>query len=357
MKLYFLMDSNGVKAHSLLFEMNPKFTLTSDSANADAIVLIPYQDPEVVSRLHKILLPHQFVIVLSVFHAADYMDDDHYEYIRRILPARTIIVQQNANSQTCIHFNIAFLLQKLYSTDYESGKELNARVWTYGCNKETYQLHPLNKKLLVKFLSLSRIYHRVDGPEEIRMVRRKSLREHLSVMSALLSPTNHADAFMPGGDINSILDAQIQHPLSGCWYPVDHSYYDASLVSVYVETVCAGNSVRIITEKTFEPLNRGNFILPFGYAGLLLDIVNFGFKLPDWIDYSYDSIVDDNERFKGFLGSLSALNKIPLRDMYSLYKRDSHILEHNRAVFVNTPYDDLHRKITASAISNGWYAS
>jgi len=111
------------------------------------------------------------------------------------------------------------------------------------------------------------------------------------------------------------------------------------LVSVYTETlVIKGRGVRSITEKTFDPLIQGNFILPFGYPGLIKDILSYGFKLPNWIDYSYDTVSDDDSRFDRYIESLKKLNDYSLDELFNMAKNDLNILEHNRSIFYSRPY-------------------
>ena len=97
-------------------------------------------------------------------------------------------------------------------------------------------------------------------------------------------------------------------------------------------------NVRSVTEKTFDPLIQGNFILPFGYPGLIKDILSYGFKLPNWIDYSYDSILDDDERFDAYMESLKKLNDYSLQQLFDMATADISILEYNRSIFYSRPY-------------------
>jgi hypothetical protein len=95
----------------------------------------------------------------------------------------------------------------------------------------------------------------------------------------------------------------------------------------------------MVTEKSFDPLIQGNFVLPFGYPGLIKDILSYGFKLPNWIDYSYDSISDDNDRFYVYMESLKKLNDLPFDHLFNMATNDKAILEHNRSIFYSRPYD------------------
>lgn len=128
------------------------------------------------------------------------------------------------------------------------------------------------------------------------------------------------------------------------WWPISNSYYNSSVINAYVETLVNDNQVRCVTEKTFEPMIKGNFILPFGYQGLVSDIVNqYGFKLPDWIDYSYDTVSDRTERFYLYTREFIRIrDQLSIKDLIDLRNRDLHILEHNRQVFSQSPYQSLY---------------
>ena len=111
----------------------------------------------------------------------------------------------------------------------------------------------------------------------------------------------------------------------------------------------------LVTEKTFDALIRGNFILPFAYPGLIKDLTDvYGFQFPNWIDYSYDSIYDDEARFIAYTESFKKLDQFTAEEMYTLCVRDLHILEHNRAIFFSRPYSfsELHSTVMSAIAAN-----
>jgi hypothetical protein len=130
------------------------------------------------------------------------------------------------------------------------------------------------------------------------------------------------------------------------WCPIDNRYYSASYISAYVETLAYKSHARTITEKTFDPLIKGHFILPYGYPGLVSDIKSiYGFKLPDWIDYSYDSVEDDLIRFNMFIKEFYRLKSFPISYFQKKFTEDIDILQENRKIFFTRPYDDLAIKL------------
>ena len=122
-------------------------------------------------------------------------------------------------------------------------------------------------------------------------------------------------------------------------------YYNSSYISIYVETVTTGTYTKTITEKTWDPLIKGHFILPYGYSGLIKDIESYGFILPKWIDYSYDQELNDDRRWKKYEKSVENILSKSLEQIDELYQKDKKILEHNRSVFFSRPYDSLYEKI------------
>lgn len=136
-------------------------------------------------------------------------------------------------------------------------------------------------------------------------------------------------------------------PIVGAYVPIPNKYYNNSYVSIYVESNSVDPNLIHITEKTFEPLIKGHFIVPFSNPGTIARIQDLGFALPNFIDYSYDSILDVEERFNSFKNTINNLMNL---DWANLYKKNYHIIEHNRQRLYELDYD---RSITG--IFNEWY--
>jgi hypothetical protein len=102
-------------------------------------------------------------------------------------------------------------------------------------------------------------------------------------------------------------------------------------------------------------LIKGNFPLIFSGPNVISNLKKYyDFKFPDWIDYSYDSIDDLEQRFEAYLQSIKKIATIPLNELHNLYLQDKHILEHNRNVFFSKPYDSLYDKVEKSIDALGW---
>ena len=133
------------------------------------------------------------------------------------------------------------------------------------------------------------------------------------------------------------------------WTPIHNTYYENSVLSIYTETITMNTRdndwwyglCRSITEKTWEPLIKGHFILPFGYQGMIADLVYFyDVALPDWIDYSYDDTENDLERWYLYNKEIKRVLALGAQTLYNNKSRDVHILQHNRKLFMEGGYRD-----------------
>lgn len=125
-------------------------------------------------------------------------------------------------------------------------------------------------------------------------------------------------------------------PVNGAYVPIPNKYYNNSYVSIYVESNSIEPNLIHITEKTFEPLIKGHFVVPFANPGTIARIHELGFMLPDFIDYSYDTVLDVEKRFNCFKNTI---DKIINLDWATLYKKNYHIIEHNRQRLYELEYD------------------
>lgn len=130
--------------------------------------------------------------------------------------------------------------------------------------------------------------------------------------------------------------------MRGSYIPISNSYYTNSYFSVYVESNCTNPELIHVTEKAFEPLIKGHFILPFGNPGSVAHIKNMGFKLPAFIDYSYDEIQDVELRFAKYLLEFERLLTL---DWPKVYIDNVDTIIHNQKCIDTLSYDDSILKI------------
>lgn len=148
----------------------------------------------------------------------------------------------------------------------------------------------------------------------------------------------------PNAVIVDDLEIDRKNLLKERYSPPHNLYYQDSFISIYGESVTYGTSIAP-TEKTFDPLIKGHFILPFSCVGLIKYLrERNGFQFPDFIDYSYDCITDDGSRFQAYLDEVKRLLSIDIDTWRQHWNDNLSIIQHNQAVF-QQPYHtiDLNR--------------
>jgi len=344
----------------LQFDIESKnFIHTTDIHEADIIAVqghTLFGQDQIYGKVEHIrslnLRPEQKLLIMHIFHIDHCFPDKRY-----FLFARKILQQEIPNQFAIVHTNFAlnmeiqydflFNRQKIYFTDYNR-IDLKERLYVMGADIKNFSLDTIKKQTdrktnsIRKFLCPNRIYQLFDH-------ERFKYRRQLFDFIKQYPNQGHYSDFSTG----EVLDAE--NPLvhnflpNGGWYPVADHYYQGTFFSLYCETIPGKANddypYRSITEKTWDPLIKGHFILPFGYQGIIDHIKSYGFKLPDWIDYSYDCIEDNDIRFDAYIESARKLMALDINDLMKLYERDRHILVHNRSLFWELPYDSLYDKV------------
>jgi hypothetical protein len=124
----------------------------------------------------------------------------------------------------------------------------------------------------------------------------------------------------------------------GGYCPPHTLYYDNTFISIYAETIEFGSTFAP-TEKTFDPLIRGHFVVPFANYKFIDFIKHeYDFKFPDFINYEYDNIKDDEKRFAGYIDEIKRLMTIDIDSWNQLRKDNIDLIQHNQNVFYNRPY-------------------
>lgn len=108
--------------------------------------------------------------------------------------------------------------------------------------------------------------------------------------------------------------------------------YHHGLIDLFIESESDGFDYKdvFITEKTWKPIIRRKPFFGFNSAGYYEALQNAGFKLYDKLfDYSFDSIVDHNERFDKFMENVFRIAWMPLDDVKALAYQHSDDIEFN----------------------------
>ena len=158
--------------------------------------------------------------------------------------------------------------------------------------------------------------------------------------SPMLLFGNHV---MPNTTTVPMLVNSKQIPSVQGYMPVHNAYYNETFLSVYGETFEYGNSY-VVTEKTLDPLLKGHFVLPFANAGFVKYLKSQGWCLPDFIDYSYDSIDDNNLRFVSYCEELDRLLNLSMDKWRQHWVDNLDILHYNRNQLYERDYDRVDLK-------------
>jgi len=356
--------------HSLFLELEKEWNWVQDVKDAK---IIPIMWPEMLEEIKDQISSNHVILWLDIFHSdagshCDRYFNDMYDSIKHLTNKFFVVHTNTAYTDSKhIYFDHIFNRQKLYFTEYKNEYFLHNRVYTYDCYKEIYNIPEIIKlDNCKKFLSPMRTYDYKNNPAPPdRMVRRLELRKLLNnyETDGFISDPALGKILFPNSK-SSIIENELpdisSHLLKngGTWYPVGDEYYQRSFISIFVETITLSTkfgTCKIISEKTFDPLIKGHFILPFGYRGLIEDITGFyKFKLPDWIDYRYDSIENENDRFKAYLKSVKKVLEYSVDELMNFYDRDINILIYNQQVFFNRPYDKLYPKVVKFIKDRNW---
>lgn len=350
-------NENSFLAYSFIWEKDKQNIQLVDSIeNANIIPVTP--DFKVKNNFeNKILL------VIDLLHCDHNYGSEYYienTIQQNFANNKTIFVHTNPLNKNpkYVFYDIMFERQKLYFTDYKDEYNLNNQIWTLGCTKEIFNLNQLDYTYLrpKNILSPSRIYLE-SGKYHPRMEYRKKLRNFLHLINdgkGYINETENGASFFPNR-VNTKILKRILGNSGGAWYPVADQYYDTSYVSAYIETMVLKNLSIIVSEKTFDPIIKGHFILPFSVPYFIEHLKSeYGFKFPQWIDYSYDVIEDDDLRFKSYLKSVEKIALLPMPKLHNHCKSDMPLHHHNRHVFFDRPFSSLHQKILNCIVHNGF---
>lgn len=350
--------------HFLPFDIEPKqWQKVTDIKEADIIaingnaIMQPQECDEKMPLIKELNLhPKQKLLFLNIFHLDNsFQDKYHYKQLRQRfdeeMPNPIAIVHTNFACDTEIQYDFLWNRQKAYFTEYNR-YNLKDRLYVLQTNIRnfevediaTHKLHYGPDNRVRKFLCPNRIYTDFDHP---RLEYRRKLGDFISKHQDEGYVSNPGRGYFFKTD-NPDNDEYLQTGQGG-WYPISNLYYRSTYLSIYCETAFGmvnGVPYRSITEKTWDPLVKGHFILPFGYQGLIEHIKSYGFKLPKWIDYSYDSIPNNDERFRCYLESVEKVLKYSVSELHQLYLDDREMLLHNRELFWTIPYDNLYTKVS-----------
>jgi hypothetical protein len=124
------------------------------------------------------------------------------------------------------------------------------------------------------------------------------------------------------------------------YHPPHNEYYKNTFISIYGETIEYGNSI-CVSEKTYDPLIKGHFVLPFSTSGFIKHLRNMGFKFPTFINYQYDEAVDNNRRYSLYNQEVQRLLALDIDTWRENWHHNYNIIRHNQLLFQKKDYDTI----------------
>lgn len=283
----------------------------------------------------------------------DYNDDGSSRVLVPLGPGVRLTTCANfqtfyPTSQNIIIYNFLFNRTKAYY----SGLEFQAKPWYYedpACYQGVKLTTGRNKNKV--FINPAKF--------DLRQHHKQKRRE----ISYFLKPYNGYRSYIPMGNpdqLREMFDVQGVKPLylggmadhrntkgwPGHYDPIHNKYYEDSFISIYAESNEKSPMV-YITEKTYDPLIKGHFILPFGSKDIIKYLKLEGFKLPDFIDYSYDSIYDDDERYGVYISEVERLITLPITAWIDHWDNNLDLLKYNQDLFYARDYDTVIDRLNA----------
>lgn len=305
----------------------------------------------------------QLIVFLDIYHIGDGgLSTDHKKetidfYKSKGLNSVVVHCDHSFNTVNLIHYDFLWNRHKAYYIDYNKF-DLTDRHWSYKATKKMFELSEIKPKTLLKKFLIPNQTHKPNYllsdesgeshtlRSKARVILEKAVMEHDCYYS---NPNNYI--FLEPQEISpEIMNDRHFFNMWMGFNPIANHYYDTSAISVYVETLASSISKQqSVTEKTYNPLIKGHFIIPFSYPGIIKDLKElYGFKFPNWIDYAYDSIEDDQERFHEFMKTFSRIRFLSLTELEERCNSSLDIFNHNRQVFRDRPYCSLHDSLVKS---------
>ena len=120
-------------------------------------------------------------------------------------------------------------------------------------------------------------------------------------------------------------------------WTVPDIFYSA-LINVVFETRPYARTYGSLTEKTWKPIMAGIPFIWISFPHQMKYLQSLGYKFYSFIDYTFDSIEDDDERHEAVYNEFKRLNELSLEQLKEMVDSESHITEHNKNVFYNRDY-------------------
>lgn len=255
-------------------------------------------------------------LTLAIFHTHENQITGIEQIANSTCPVVTTVWLDNYSNPNVVFNDFLWNRTKAYYTKYQFGPQ--TRLW-YHAGPE-YYIVP-NQAISVK----SKIFIAPNNTHANSRTYRSRIVDYLT--------NNYADL----GFLTPLITETCEL-FSGPGYRPPHSdYYLNSCISIYGETIESGPGT-CVTEKTWDALIRGHFILPFSNTGFISYLRTQGIQFPNWIDYSYDSIQDNDLRYEAYQAEINRLLKWSIDIWRTRYHDNFGIIRHNQDLLYTRPY-------------------
>lgn len=130
-----------------------------------------------------------------------------------------------------------------------------------------------------------------------------------------------------------------QEQWGGAVAPPGRYFFDQSYVTCLTESQYRGPNGHVISEKTYDSLIQGRAVLNFATPGFYQQLVQDGWQLPQDIDWSWNEIVNDDQRLQAYLDVLDQLFSKPMHKLHQWFMDNWSVWQHNRGRLMMKPYD------------------
>lgn len=339
---------NDAPSHAMPFAFDQRWRFTSAPQEADIVPLLHLYGEEFTEQLEYFqtkFSPETRVVLLHVFHDAEDSDPRRFANYQEFYSNITILsTAYNSPWEGVLFYDFLWNRTKgLYGLGYFDKRPAVKSPWIRQFDLNIFERNLGTKNIITNVLIPNRAYYDKFLSPGHRLERRAELHK-LEFKNTLMSNPDK-DIIFVTDNWRSTYAAEIKK--GGVYAPIANHYYNETFVSAYVESVVRSDSnfVSTITEKTWEPLLKGHFIIPFATPGIVDELARRGFKFPHFIDYTYTREQDDNVRWKGFINQVKKISNLSLDQVNTLYNDNKHIIEYNKILFQTLPYDSLYDKL------------
>jgi hypothetical protein len=261
----------------------------------------------------------QKVVIYDIFHACPRLSA-YNNWVRKIADCKPLIwITTNPMPMLgvrTVHFDYYWNRTKRAFQD----KQLTHKLWAIE-NYEIYPIHsfPRSRKFLTYHYALNHYRDRLH--QVVKMYT----------------------GYVNDPRSNNWLEPNVTQIRNQAWHahnvaPPARSYFDNSYVTCLVESQCEGSNFTV-SEKTYDHLIQGRCVLNFAPAGFYDYLAKQGWALPGGIDWSWNLIEDDEERFLSYLQEVTKLLDLNLEDLHKWFMSNMLCWQHNQNMLENKPYD------------------